>query len=263
VRVGKWKNKIVALVAIIAALLTFLSNLNSATDFFRLIYVVLFSKDNLKISVIQARLVPTRPRADISSSMDDDAFVALQLRNYGRAPVLLTSAELTLLNSHDASTQGSTGGGICMLSANPDENRSPVMLEPGQTKWVAAAMALRFNGLLESLNGSEFDRLYVVDAAPNVPYTISYSGYVKEFNSLMAKHYGANSAVKVTFRINLDENEINYTIPLTTGGDISSQGERFQHDWFIAHLKKPSFVPYLNLSDPECNIDKFFPKSIK
>ncbi|UBN56554.1 hypothetical protein LB453_22330 (plasmid) [Pantoea agglomerans] len=109
-----------ALVAIIAAFVTFLSNLNSATDFFSRIYERLFSKNDLKISVIQARLVPTRPRADIPTLMDDDAFVALQLRNYGKTPVLLTSAELTLLNSHDASTRGSTGGGGCMLSPNPD-----------------------------------------------------------------------------------------------------------------------------------------------
>ncbi|POW54909.1 hypothetical protein C3408_20920 [Candidatus Pantoea alvi] len=139
------------------------------------------------------------------------------------------------------------------------------MLEPGQTKWVAAAMALRFNGLLESLTGTEFDRLDVVDLAPHVPFIISSSGYVKEFNSLMAKHYGAKPAVKVTFRINLDENQISYTIPLTTGGDIFTEGGRFQHDWFIAHLKEPSYVPYLNLSDPECDIDKIFniPEAIK
>lgn len=257
VKTGKSKRIIVAIIVAVTAFVTFLSNLNSATEFFSRIYHSLVSGSDLKVSVINARLIPVRSRADITTPMDDDAFVALQLRNYGKAPVLLTSAELTLLHTHDASTRGSSGGGRCMLSANPDENRSPVMLEPGQTKWVAASVALRFNGLLKSLSGPEFDSLYVVDVALHVPYIIQDSGYVKKLNALMAERYGAQSAVSVTFKINLDEDELRYTLPLTTGSDLATiQGGRFQQDWFIAHLKEPSMVPYLNLADDPCDLDK-------
>lgn len=256
-KAGRYRRIIVGIVFFVTAFVTFLSNLNSASEFFSRVYHNLFSGSDLKISVINARLVPVRPRADIPTQMDDDAFVALQLRNYGKAPVLLTSAELTLLNTHDISTRGSTGGGRCMLSANPDENRSPVMLDPGQTKWVAAAMALRFDGLLKSLLGTEFDSLYVIEAAPRVPYIISHSGYVETFNALLARHYGAHSAVRMTLKINLDEDELNFTLPLTTGGDIfTAQGGRFQQDWFIAHLKEPTMMPYVNLSDEACDLDK-------
>lgn len=254
---GKTKSIIVAVIVTVTAFVTFLSNLNSASEFFTRVYHSLFAGSELNVSVINARLIPVRPRADIPTLMDDDAFVALQLRNYGKAPVLLTSAVLTLLHTQHASTRGSTGGGRCMLSADPDKNRSPVMLEPGQTKWVAAAMALRFDGLLKSLSGTEFDSLYVAEAAPGVPYIILHSGYVETFNAIMARRYGAQSAVRVTLKINLDEDELNFTLPLTTGGDISTtQGGRFQQDWFLAHLKKPTMIPYVNLSDEAYDLDE-------
>ncbi|NIE99399.1 hypothetical protein F3J38_04810 [Pantoea sp. Acro-805] len=249
-----------ALAVGITASVTFLSNLNSATDFFSRIYDRLFSANDLKISAVNARLVPVRPRADISTPMDNDAFVALQLRNYGKSPVQLTSAELMLLNSHDISTRGSTGGGYCMLAADPNTNRSPVIIDPGQTKWVAAAMALRFKGLLKSLAGTGFENIVVFDSAPQMPMTIMNAGYIQTLNAIMADRYGPHSAVRMTLKINLDEDEISFILPLTTGGNSSMQkGERFQQDWFLANLKEPTMVPYLNLSNlsgKECDIDK-------
>ncbi|MCG8709412.1 hypothetical protein JHU04_002658 [Brenneria sp. 4F2] len=253
--IGKLKKAGIAIAVGIVAIATFLSNVNSTTELIGRAYGYFFGRDDVKLSVLRARLVPVRHRADIKTDMDNDAFVVLQLRNYSKTPLLLTSAKLSLFQDHDITTKGSSGGGSCMLSEDPNENDSPITIEPGQTKWVGVARALRFDGLLQTLSAKEFDDVIISYMAPHMPYLVAQSRYVELLNKRMAELYGAEASVKVTYKINLDE-EISFTVPLADGKDIFSHKGRFQQDWFIANFKDPSVIPYLNLSSEECNLDK-------
>ncbi|CQJ03922.1 hypothetical protein [Yersinia frederiksenii] len=234
----------------------FLSNLQGSAEFFIKIASIFNSKNEYKISVIEARLLPARPSLKLKTDMDNDAFIILEIRNYGSNPIMLTSAKAELINSHNISTSGAYGPNTCVLADDPNRNNEPITINPGQTKWVGVAQALRFNDLMEWFSRQELESLFLHEIAPHMPFTIAESSYVDILNKRLSILYGKESAVKVTYTVNLNEGTKSFTIPFTRGKDIFSRDGNFQHDWMIAHLIEPSVVPTVNLSHPECDIDK-------
>lgn len=234
----------------------FLSNLKGSADFFINIMDMINPKHEYKLSVIQSRLLPARPSLKFQTDMDNDAFIILGLRNYGSIPIMLTSAKTEVINSHDISTAGAYGPNTCSLSDDPNSNHEPLIIEPGQTKWVGVAQALRFKGLMEWFPRNELESLFLHETAPHIPFTIAENYYVDILNKKLSTLYGTKSAIKVTYTVNLNEGTKEFTIPLTKGKDIFSHDGSFQHDWMIAQLIEPSVVPEINLSHSDCDIDK-------
>ncbi|EAU3170862.1 hypothetical protein D7U34_24975, partial [Salmonella enterica] len=213
-------------------------------------------KDEYNLAVIQSRLLPARPGLKFKTDMANDAFIILELRNYSSNPIIFTSAKVEVIRSHDISTTGAYGREACLLSNDPNSNRGPVTIEPGQTKWIGGALAIRFKGLLEWFPRKELESLFLHETAPHMPFTIAENYYVDILNKKLSDLYGENSAIKVTYTVNLNAGTKNFIIPLKKGKDIFFRDGSFQHDWMAAQLIEPSAIPSINLSSSECNMDK-------
>ncbi|EKI3327337.1 hypothetical protein PEH87_005362 [Salmonella enterica] len=90
-------------------------------------------------------------------------------------------------------------------------------MSPVKPSGLGGALAIRFKGLLEWFPRKELESLFLHETAPHMPFTIAENYYVDILNKKLSDLYGENSAIKVTYTVNLNAGTKNFIIPLKKG----------------------------------------------
>ncbi len=196
-------------------------------------------QDKAPLAVVRARLKPFRINA-VMPENQDDVFVQLQLRNYGKDPVYLTSAQIEVTKS-DTATLGKAGAaGMCVLSENPNAN-TPIKVEPGASVWVRVSRSVHLQGLSTWLTEETLKDVHV--PTPEDPFTITENFFVDEVNRKFGELYGSEAALKVTVFSGNREELQTFSFNLAEGKDVFAKDGSLQHDWLIANWMFPRWRP--------------------
>ncbi|WP_210451416.1 hypothetical protein [Pantoea ananatis] len=197
------------------------------------------------IVVIKARLKPYRLRPDISEARDE-AFLVMELRNYGSTTAMLTAANIKVTGSHIA-REGKAGWyGRCSLSADKNAN-NPLSIAPGETKWVMVSSAIDLPGMADLLDQPPFSEVFV--ATPEEPYTVAEHNLIAPLNSQFSKFYGPDAAIEATVYVGPEDEPHHYSFPLAKGKSIFEKDGSLQHDWLLANWKYPTAGLWSSLSE--------------
>ena len=204
----------------------------------------LLSSKKESLVVIKARLKPYRFRPDIREARDD-AFLIMELRNYGSTSVMLTAARIKITDSHVA-REGKAGWyGRCSLSSDKNATK-PLSIAPGETKWVMLSRAIELPGMADLLDQPPFSEVFV--ATPEEPYTVAEQYLIAELNSRFSDVYGPGAAIEATVYVGPEDEPHHYKFPLSQGKSIFEKDGSLQHDWLMANWKYPTAGLWSSLS---------------
>ena len=221
-------------VGVLIAVVGFLSDSTSVISFIS----QLRGDDTSSLSVVRARLKPYRVSPG-NTEGQDDVFVQLQLRNYGKDPVYLTSAKIEIVKS-DTATLGRPGVfGQCVLTDDPNSN-TPLKIAPGDTVWLSVSDSIHLPGLAAWLEVGVLNDIHV--PTPEEPFTITENFFVDEVNQNFLKLYGPDSAIQLTLYSGNRKELQTFDIKLAEGKDIFAKDGSLQQDWFIANWMYPRWV---------------------
>jgi hypothetical protein len=199
----------------------------------------LWRGDSNTLSVVQARLKPYRISPG-NTEGQDDVFVQLQLRNYGRDPVYLTSAKIKIVKS-DTATLGRPGVfGQCVLTDIPNEN-TPIKVEPGDTVWLRVSGSVHLPGMAAWLESGVLEDIHVL--APEDPFTITENFFVDDVNKSFSTLFGSDSAIELTLYSGNQKALQKFDFKLAKGKDIFAKDGSLQQDWLIANWIYPRWAP--------------------
>lgn len=217
--------------------------INDIGDTFSRVKQLLSSKkDNLV--VIKARLKPYRLRPDIREARDD-AFLIMELRNYGNTSVMLTAASIEVTGSHVARKGKAGWYGRCSLSSDKNANK-PLSIAPGETKWVMLSSAIDLPGMADLLDKPPFSQVFV--ATPEEPFTVAEQYLIATLNSRLSEIYGPGAAIEATVYVGPEDEPHHYKFPLSQGKSIIEKDGSLQHDWLMANWKYPTTGLWSSLS---------------
>lgn len=213
------------------AFVGFLSDSSSIISFVN----QLRGEEEASLAVVRARLKPFRINAVVPENQDD-VFVQLQLRNYGKDPVYLTSTQIEVTKSETAKVGRAGATGMCVLTDNPNAN-TPIKVESGASVWVRVSKSIHLQGLSAWLTEETLKDIHV--PTPEDPFTISENFFVAEVNRKFGELYGADAALKVTVYSGNRKELQTFSFRLAEGKDIFAKDGSLQQDWFIANWMYP------------------------
>lgn len=196
-------------------------------------------QDKEPLAVVRARLKPFRISPVVPENQDD-VFVQLQLRNYGKDPIYLTSAKIEITKSDTAKVGRAGAAGMCVLTDNPNAN-TPIKVEPGASGWVRVSDSIYLPGLSAWLTEETLKDIHV--PSPEDPFTITENFFIDEVNRKFAELYGPKAALKITLYSGNREELQTFSLGLAEGKDIFAKDGSLQQDWFIANWMFPRRRP--------------------
>jgi hypothetical protein len=218
-----------SLVVIIAPIIALLSDIGGAVDLLKS-----FTEKFEPLTAIQARLTPAFRHPQLTTNQEEAA-LSIEIRNYGKEPITLISATLSIANSKKlAIGKGSTQGG-CALGPDQNEN-DPITLNPGQTKWITVGTLIDLKGISLYLTEEKQSEIFV-HFLDGRPYSIAQSKYVADLNEFFSREYGNEATISVTLNSSPKENHI-FIFPIAKGKDLFSKDGNLHHDWLIANWKE-------------------------
>ncbi|WP_158700999.1 hypothetical protein [Phytohalomonas tamaricis] len=202
------------------------------------------TKDNGDdLVLIEARLKPFLPTSTIPAERNE-VFLQILVRNFNESNIILTSAEMNIINSLKAHIGRAGTFGRCTLSSEPNSN-TPIIVKPGEAVWVTLSQGIALDGIAEWLNGRVLDDIHVLP--PDSPITIAENYFVDNVNEFFEKNYGAGAAINAVLFTGIKRELITYSIDLSQGRDIFDKNGNLHHDWFIANWisspTKPEILP--------------------
>lgn len=193
----------------------------------------LFCPEPLK--VISARLQPFRISPLIRYSVDD-VFLILTVRNYGKEPLMLVSADADIVDGKYSGKGQAGSQGRCVFGADPNAN-TPLTIKSGDTVEIKIGGAIRLenlHNLMELLPASEIHLL------PDGLVGIHENFYVDYLNKILENYYGARAKIVANFFTGEDSDKHTFNLKLSQGKDSFSKDGHLQHDWLIAKWLGPN-----------------------
>jgi len=212
-----------------AAVVSFISDFGGAWDN----VIKLFGHDE-PLVVMRARLSPFARDPRIKQGRDE-ASLSLEVRNYGKETVMLTSAELEVVHGKGAKVGQGGVFGKCSLTAVDNEN-VPMTVGSGQSRWLVVSRSVDLPGVSSFLTGEKLLPVFV-HSVGGQPFSIAQSIYVDELNTFFSDSYGSEAALKVTLHSTPSGEKHVFVLPLARGKDLFAKDGSLQHDWFIANWK--------------------------
>jgi|GEM_PF-831846 len=234
---------------LIAILCGYFNDIFSTISSFR--QWLISDKENLV--VIKARLKPYRVRPDIHEARDE-AFLVMEVRNYGDTKAMLTAASISVTGSHVARNGNAGWYGRCTLTADKNAN-TPITIAPGETKWVMVSSAVNLPGMADLLDQPPFSEVFV--ATPGEPYTVAEHYLIASLNSRFSTLYGSDAEIKATLYEGLDDKPHHFSFALAQGKSIFEKDGSLQYDWLMANWKYPSARLWPGLSRSCASQDDF------
>lgn len=226
----RWAYLVIA-ASIVAALFAFGDSAVNIFSFFDEKRKNIFGANNENLVVIKSRLVPWDPGTTYANQKEQ-FFLHIYLRNYGNNPVIITSADIGIIDSNANVTVGIAGSsGVCYLSSDPNENH-PIRLDPGQGKWIGISPAIRLIGLSNWLFKIKAKDIGVI--SDDQPVSIHELKYIDEINREMAALFGSEARITLTLYTEVGKRVGEFSFMLTKGKDIFTRDGSLMHDFLIA-----------------------------
>jgi len=213
-----------------AGIVGFLSDVGGALENVK----KLFGQDD-PLVLVTARLSPLARDPRIRNGRDE-ASLSLEVRNYGKEMVMLTSADLEVVHANGAKVGRGGIFGRCVLKAVDNEN-TPLTIAPGKSTRLAISRTVDLPGVSKFLSDEKLQPVFV-HTIDGQPYSIAQSIYVDELNQFFSDTYGRDAALKVTLYSTQSGDKHVFILPLARGKDLFAKDGSLQHDWFIANWKK-------------------------
>lgn len=212
-----------------AGVVGFLSDIGGALENVK----KLFGQDD-PLVLVTARLSPLARDPRIRNGRDE-ASLSLEVRNYGKEMVMLTSADLEVVHANGAKVGKGGIFGRCVLKAVDNEN-TPQTIAPGKSTRLAISRTVDLPGVSKFLSDEKLRSVFV-HTIDGQPYSIAESIYVDELNKFFSDTYGRDAALKVTLYSTQSGDKHIFVLPLARGKDLFAKDGSLQHDWFIANWK--------------------------
>lgn len=187
----------------------------------------LFRPEPLK--VISARLEPFRISPLIRYSVDD-VFLILTVRNYGKEPLMLVSADADIVDGKYSGKGQAGSQGRCVFGADPNAN-TPLTIRSGDTVDITIGGAIRLENLHNLMDLLPASEIHVL---PDGLIGIHEKYYVDYLNKILENYYGARTNIVANFFTGEDSDKHTFNLNLSQGKDYFSKDGHLQHDWLIA-----------------------------
>jgi hypothetical protein len=219
----KWIKYVIPSVVFTVAVAT---NINTIHDSWSLVSNF-FRPEPLKI--ISARLEPFRISPLIRYSVDD-VFLILTVRNYGKEPLMLVSADADIVDGKYSGKGQAGSQGKCVFGADPNAN-TPLTIRAGDTVNITIGGAIRLENLHNLMELLPANEIHVL---PDGLVGIHETFYVDYLNKILENYYGADSKVVANFFTGENRDKNTFNLKLSQGKDLFSKDGHLQHDWLIA-----------------------------
>lgn len=197
-----------------------------------------FGEDDTTLDVRRARLIPYF--AGFPDSIERDQFsLQLELRNYGASPMVLTSADIAMVDAGEAKI--GPGGSVpvdggCTLSSDPNENQ-PIELAPGESAWLGISPMVNLPEIRKWLDS---DKLANVHVMPDDLLAIQELETVDELNAELAHRFGPDAKILVTLFTGMHKKRRTLTFSLAQGKDLFAKDGSLMHDALISYWLSPN-----------------------
>jgi len=187
------------------------------------------------LRVINARLQPFRISPLVRYSIDD-LFLILTVRNYGKEPLMLVSADADIVGGKYAGIGQAGSQGKCVFGADPNAN-TPLTVRPGDTIEIEIGGAIRLENLHNLMDLLPVSQIHVFQDDPIGIYETVYVDYL---NKIFENYYGADTEVIAHLYTGEGSDQHSFSFKLSQGGDLFSKDGHLQHDWLIAKWLSPT-----------------------
>ncbi|WP_394541943.1 hypothetical protein [Pantoea sp. SGAir0418] len=187
------------------------------------------------LRVINARLQPFRISPLVRYSVDD-VFLILTVRNYGKEPLMLVSADADIVGGRYSGKGQAGSQGKCVFGADPNAN-TPLTIRAGDTVEIEIGGAIRLENLHNLMDLLPADQIHVF---PGDLVGIHETFYVDYLNTIFENYYGAHTEVVANFFTGQDSDKHSFKFELSKGEDFFSKDGHLQHDWLIAKWLGPN-----------------------
>ena len=175
------------------------------------------------------------------SSVDEQAYVSLQVTNITAVPLLLTAAKLEILEARNLSKGGIYSAKNSLwpvLSMN-----QPIIVAPGEQTVVRIAEGLELNGMATRIRENRsLDTAFTV---PTTPLRINGDEYVEWFAKQMAMLYGAKARLRLTLYEGDYKPVASVSIPLAQGVNFFYRGEAVDNKGRVRYAPRMAYDAFL------------------
>ncbi|WP_097098294.1 hypothetical protein [Candidatus Pantoea floridensis] len=224
----KWIKYVVPSAVVTVAIAT---GINAIHDSWSMISNV-FRPEPLK--VINARLQPFRISPLVRHSVDD-AFLILTVRNYGKEPLMLISADADIVGGMYSGKGKAGSQGKCVFGADANVN-TPLTIRPGDTVEIEIGGAIRLENLHNLMDLLPASQIHVF---LDDPIGIHETFYVDYLNKIFENYYGAHTEVVANLFTGESSDKHTFNFKLSQGKDLFSKDGHLHHDWLIARWLGP------------------------
>ncbi len=188
---------------------------------------------DLDLRIINVRLIPYK-QFTFQNDFSDAVHIYVEVRNLGNKPIHLTSVDIEIVGKSSLKF----GPGSSGFGSDPMSNKS-IVLGLGESKEFLLSKGILIEGISEIFceqfadefimsNGEKLEPLGVEVFFSNNIYTL------ERFNKTLAKKFGKNTGLKLTFYSNYRKLLAQHKILISKGVDLfNSKSGSFQHDVFI------------------------------
>lgn len=197
-----------------------------------------FGEDDATLVVRRARLIPYFSK--FPGVADRDQFsLQLELRNYGESAVMLTSADIEIVDAKGAKIGpggSAPADGGCVLSPVPDDHQ-PIELRPGESVWFEVSPMVNLPGIHRWLDRIQKEGAHVM---PGDFLAIRDLKIVDELNAELARKFGSDAKILVTLFTGIRERRRTLTFFLARGKDLFARDGSLMHDALISFWLSPN-----------------------
>lgn len=190
------------------------------------------------LRIINARLIPYPGFTffrEGTITFGDKVSTYVEVRNFGDKPIHLTSIDVDIVGNGPLKFGGDAP---FRFGSDPRRNES-IILKPGKSKELPLRKGIFMEGLSEILCEHFLDawiRNYREKYEPYQDnlYITNSSNDIALLNSILAKQFGSDAGIKLTFYSNYRKVLTQHILLLSNGTDLfNSKSGRFQHDVFL------------------------------
>lgn len=231
----------------IFATVSFLAAAIPVYDYWDTTLTEYFGQDTNDLVIVNAKLEPSRGFFEpLMPDLNEAVSLHLKIRNLSNKEYLLTSADIEVFGT-DKATLETYGSGSLHHHLGSDPAKGEIIkFMPGEEKIIVLSQGITLKGITSFFKSEKFRNALFSKIEDD--YFLHDLRLVEELNSEFSKEFGNGAGIRISlnekYKIRVKEHRLKFA----NGSDLFEHDGKFQHDLFMAAVRKVQDTPSLKMA---------------